>query len=477
MNSSNRHFRLEPGMHVVIVGLGKSGFSAAKYLLQSGVRVSVSEGGRPDRLERGDLQWLQENGVPVETSGHSSELFLAADALLVSPGVPLTLPSLRLARQHGVPIFGELALAPDHLPGPVVAVTGTNGKSTVTALLGEIFSAAGRRPFVGGNIGVPLTDYLAGPREAGVVVLEVSSFQLDSAGDFRPDVAVLLNISPDHLDRYESFDAYAAAKFRIFAAQRPTDAAIINGDDPEITSRLASAAGSFRPPGRIYQFSQKPRGGAGAFLQGEEVILTGLHGEEREAYSLTGTTLRMAPHAQNAMAAILAGRLQDCPAAAIHRALKSFSLLPHRLALVAEISGVRFYDDSKATNVGAVQAALQAMDRQVVLIAGGRDKGGDFSPLRREMGAKIKGVVLLGEAREKMAATFAGLVHLAMADGMMDAVRRAFLLAAPGEAVLLAPACASFDMFASYAERGRIFRECVAAMQQEAAAASCRHIA
>jgi UDP-N-acetylmuramoylalanine--D-glutamate ligase len=290
-------------------------------------------------------------------------------------------------------------------------------------------------------------------------------------------VAVLLNITPDHLDRYESFDAYAASKFRIFAAQRPGDAAIINGDDPEITRRLAMSGGDipFRPAARIYRFGNELKEGPGAFLQGDKVVLAGLDDRgEQEAYSLAGTPLREPPHAQNAMAAVLAARLLGCQPAAIGRALATFTLLPHRLALVAEINGVRFYDDSKATNVGAVQAALQAMDRQVVLIAGGRDKGSDFRPLRQETGKKIKGVVLIGEAREKMAATFANLVPVEKAGSMAEAVQCAYRLANAGEAVLLAPACASFDMFSGYAERGRVFRQCVAGMQP-AAATGCQH--
>jgi UDP-N-acetylmuramoylalanine--D-glutamate ligase len=468
--SNSRPYHLEPPMHIVVVGLGKSGLSAVKYLLQLGVRVSVSEGGRAEQLEKGDLQFLREKGVFIETAGHSSELFLAADGLLVSPGVPLDLPVLREAKLRNIPIFGELALAPERLKIPVVAVTGTNGKSTVTALLGEIFEAADRRPFVGGNIGTPLTDHLAEPRDAEVAILEVSSFQLDSAGDFRPEVAVLLNITPDHLDRYESFDDYAAAKFLIFAAQRVGDAAIINGDDPEITRRLAEEGSLFRPQSRIYRFSREPHDGAGAFLQETVVSLVGLPGQQlRETYDLAGTRLSMPPHAQNGMAAILAARLLGCPPESIARGLAAFSLLPHRLALVEEINGVKFFDDSKATNVGAVQAALGAMDRKVVLIAGGRDKGCDYQPLRQELGGKVKGVVLLGETREKMAAVLAGLVPIEKADSMAEAVRRAYLLAAPGEAVLLAPACASFDMFASYADRGRVFRECVAGMKRQAA--------
>ncbi|MDA8165725.1 MAG: UDP-N-acetylmuramoyl-L-alanine--D-glutamate ligase [Desulfobacteraceae bacterium] len=465
--------RIEPGMHVVIAGLGKSGLSAAKYLLQLGVRVSVSEGGRADRLEGDVLRWFEEKGVFLETGGHSSELFLAADAVLASPGVPLDLPVLAEARRQGIPVLGELALAPARLATPVVAVTGTNGKTTVTTLLGGMFQAAGGEVFVGGNIGTPLTDYLAGPQQAEVAVLEVSSFQLDAAGGFRPRVGVLLNITPDHLDRYESFAAYAASKLRLFAAQGPGDAAVLNADDPVLADLLAGE-GTSRFPGQVYLFGTAIGTAAGARLDGSTVTLAGLPGQERpEVYELAATRLGAPPNTENAAAAILAARLQGCPEAATRAALASFVPLGHRLTLVAEIEGVRFYDDSKATNVGAVQAALRGLDRPAVLIAGGRDKESDFTLLRPEVAGKVKEAVLIGEAAGKMAAALGDLVPIERAGSMGEAVRLAFAGAAAGEAVLLSPACASFDMFKSYADRGEVFRREVLDLQAERAAA-CR---
>jgi UDP-N-acetylmuramoylalanine--D-glutamate ligase len=481
MTAGNSSYRIEPGMHVVIAGLGRSGFSAARYLQQQGVRVSVSEGGSADRLEGEMLHWLKEKGVFLETAGHSSDLFLTADAILVSPGVPLDLPVLVQSRRRGIPVFGELALAPARLKTPAVAVTGTNGKTTVVTLLGEMFRAAGMEVFVGGNIGTPLVEYLAGTQKAEVAVLEVSSFQLDGAGDFRPRVGVLLNITPDHLDRYQSFADYAGAKFRLFAAQEPGDAAVLNGDDPLIVESLAAGGQNpCHPNGQIFLFGREIEAAAGARLEGSQVILNNLPGQqEREVYQLAATRLDMPPNADNAAAAILAARLRGCPPSAISRVLASFTPPAHRLTQVAEIDGIRFYDDSKATNVGAVKAALLAMDRQVVLIAGGRDKGGDFSALRHEIVDKVKEVVLIGEAREKMAAAFAGLVPVVKADSMKEAVRLAFARAAGGEAVLLSPACASFDMFASYAERGEVFRRQVFKLQEDTTAAcrrDCREI-
>ncbi len=450
---------LKPGAHVLVVGLGKSGISAVKFLLGLGLQVSVSEGGRAAQLDGDTVQWLQEKGVTMEISGHTSEFFLKADAVLLSPGVPLDLPALAHARNAGIPIFGEMALAPEYLKTPVIAVTGTNGKSTVTELIGEICRSAGKKVFVGGNIGIPLTDYLAGPQDAEVVVLEVSSFQMDSAGKFRPDVAVLLNISPDHLDRYDSYDAYAASKMSIMKNQLPGDIAVCNGDDREIRNRLQGA--SYR--GRLVLFSAQQAGGAWAYVQGDMIVTPGSGAQENvpESYSLRGTGLRGNPNGLNALAAILAVRARGCGREAIESGLKRFTLLPHRLSLVAEQGGVRFYDDSKATNEGAAASALAGFDCPVILIAGGRDKGGDYSVLAAAVSGKVKAMILLGEASAKMAEVFRELTRIEQVVDMAEAVRRAIARADRGDVVLLSPACASFDMFKSYAHRGEVFQKAV----------------
>lgn len=450
---------LQPGAHVLVVGLGKSGISAVKFLLGLGLQVSVSEGGRAAQLDGETVQWLQEKGVAMEISGHTSEFFLKADAVLPSPGIPLDLPALTAARNAGIPILGEMALAPAYLKTPVVAVTGTNGKSTVTELIGEICKAAGKKVFVGGNIGIPLTDYLAGPQDAEVVVLEVSSFQLDSAGKFRPDVAVLLNISPDHLDRYESYDAYAASKMSIMKNQLPGDIAVCNGDDREIRNRLQGA--SYRS--RVVLFSGQQAVGTGAYVQDDLIVTPGPEGQENvsDCYSLIGTGLRGNPNGLNALAAILASRAMGCGRQAVEMALKRFTLLPHRLSLVAEQDGVRFYDDSKATNEGAAASALAGFDCPVILIAGGRDKGGDYSVLAAAVPGKVKAMILLGEASAKMAEVFRNLTAVEQVGDMAEAVQRAIARADRGDVVLLSPACASFDMFKSYAHRGDVFRQAV----------------
>jgi UDP-N-acetylmuramoylalanine--D-glutamate ligase len=469
----NRNLKeiLQPGAHVVVVGLGKSGVSAVRFLLKLGVKISVSEGGRQENLEGDLVRWLKEKRVFVETGGHTSELLTSADCILVSPGVPLDIVPLAAAREKGIPVVGELALAKDFLEAPVVAVTGTNGKSTVTTLIGDLLRGSGKNPFVGGNIGIPLAEYLAGPQDCDPVVLEVSSFQLDSAGEFRPRVGVLLNITPDHLDRYASYGAYIDSKMSLFKNQQPGDVAVVNGDDPAIAAWLTKAAEQKSPwplHGEIRQYTSGDRPGMAACLCGTKVIIA-MADQQGEEYELAGTPLAHAPNTENAMAAILAVRAMGCSPADIQKSLAGFKPLPHRLALVAEVDGVAYYDDSKATNVGAVFSALGGMQQPVVLIAGGRDKGGGYEMLRPLVQEKVRAMVLIGEAREAIAEAFAKNTRIAFAEEMDEAVRLARTLAEKGDAVLLSPACASFDMFKSYSHRGEVFAQAVSRLGRQEA--------
>lgn len=456
---------IKPETHVLIVGLGRSGLAAAKFFSKMGIRASVSESSARKKLKPEVVRWLADRNIPLEAGGHTRDLFTSVDCIVVSPGVPLNTEALEAARRLGIPVVGELAVAAQFLKTPVVAVTGTNGKTTVTTLLGEIFQSCGKRVFVGGNIGTPLFEYLCGPQAADVAVIEVSSFQLDTAGGtngFRPETALLLNISPDHLDRYESFSAYASSKFRIFAAQGNNDKAILNSDDIEIMTRE-----HLWPKGRCFFFGERTPNAPGAFLQDKTVTLAldGSRPENKEFYDLAESSLDKPPNLHNAMAAILAARLTGCPPAGINKAVRGFSLPPHRMALVAEIKGIRYFDDSKATNIGAVQSALKGFGHQVVLIAGGRDKGTGYNLLREGIKEKVKALVLIGEAKTKMAASFKGLTRIELAEDLRAAVYLAADIATPGDVVLLSPACASFDMFADYAERGKVFKEAVLAMR------------
>ncbi len=378
------------GLHLLVAGLGKSGRSAVEFCRKQGATVSVSDAAqaRPD-----DLAWLTERGIAHEFGGHGREFCLGHDLILASPGVPHDLPLFREATEAGIPVIGELALAPRYLRTPVIAITGTNGKTTVTTLIGDLLRASGMNPFVGGNIGTPLTDYLLTEQTADWLVLEVSSFQLDAAGDFRPEIGILLNLSPDHLDRYPSYDAYALAKLNLFAHQRPGDVAILNGDDLD-TARLTEGYPGLRPgwqERRCLHFGRALGHRPGAELTATTVELKGegLSGTD-ESYPLRATALASSPNLENAAAAILAVRMAGGAAAAIKQGLAAFTPLPHRMTVAAEVDGVRYINDSKATNIGAVQAALAAMDQPVILIAGGRDKGGDYLLMAGEVKSKVK---------------------------------------------------------------------------------------
>jgi UDP-N-acetylmuramoylalanine--D-glutamate ligase len=461
------------GRHVLVVGLGKTGQAAARFFLQHGARVSVSDSSPAGSIAPEFSDWLAENSIPIETGKHSVGFFTAADLIFVSPGIPLTIEPLAAARRLHIPVLGELAVAAQYIQTPVIAVTGTNGKTTVTTLLGEIFQAGAVKTFVGGNIGTPLFAYLAGPQDAEVVVAEVSSFQLDSGGGNKGlpfKTAILLNITPDHLERYSSFASYVDSKFAIFAAQGPDDYAVLNADDPEIMNRR-----NLWPASQKFFFGELLADLAGASIHGKTIRLqnssaTSLPGTMHgEVYELGGTSLASPPNLHNAAAAILGARLMGCRQQDIQKGLASFKSLEHRMTPVAEIGGVRYIDDSKATNVGAVYSALEAMQQPVILIAGGRDKGGDYSILTEPVRRKVKHLLLIGEAQDKMARAFLAFTNVEMYDTLQDAVLRAAALAVPGDAVLLSPACASFDMFSSYAERGDVFRKSVLGLRNHPA--------
>ena len=451
--------KIGPESSVVVVGLGKSGLAAVELLKKMGVRVKVSEGAAHESMARETLQTLEEHRIFVETGGHTADFICDADVVVVSPGVPLALPPLVEARNQNIPIIGELALAAQMVTVPIIAITGTNGKSTVTELTGSILRAAGHTVFVGGNIGTPLSRFVVEGQNADMVVLEVSSFQLDTALDFRPHVAVLLNITPDHLDRYESYEHYIESKFSIFKDQSAGDFAIVNGNDPEIMPRMTrrppeSTALLFGCPGRD-RFAAKCDGGRVDITPGGQRV--------GHSYNLADTPFVVPPNIDNAMAAILASEVMGCVPVDIMAGVRSFRKLAHRLQFVREMDDIVFYDDSKATNIGAVRAALAGMDRPVVLIAGGRDKGGDYGYLSDVVAEKVKAMVLIGEAGDLMADAFEPVTRIIRAASMEEAVTLAHDLAEQGDAVLLSPACASFDMFSSYGQRGDTFR---AAVQQ-----------
>ena len=438
--------------HIVVVGLGKTGMSVARFLTARGAHVTVTDNKTREALGNlGD----ELNAMPVtaELGGHSDATLENADLIVLSPGVPHTLPPLKRAISRGIPVIGEIELASRFIREPMVAVTGTNGKTTTTTLIGEILSHSGFRVFTGGNIGTPLIDYVDKGETADVLVVETSSFQLDTIDTFRPRVGVLLNITEDHLDRYDDFNAYAASKMRLFKNQIADDTAIFLGDDPRI--RTLSAPVSSRR-----QFF----GGKEDSLAAATIENRGIHflTEENEFFLKSDALPLVGRHnMENIAAAGLAALAAGAAEAGIRSALSRFRGLPHRIEHVDTIGRIRFYDDSKATNVDAVLRALDAFDAPVILILGGRDKGGDFTLLREHVTTRVKTIIALGEATPVIHSALSGTRPIRNAATMSDAVHLSYELGEPGDIVLLSPGCASFDMYNNYAERGEDFRRAV----------------
>ncbi|HKO53557.1 MAG TPA: UDP-N-acetylmuramoyl-L-alanine--D-glutamate ligase [Polyangiaceae bacterium] len=425
------------GKRVVVVGLGKSGVAAAKLCLARGAHVVGTDSAAAPKIS----EEARALGIELVLGGHQGVKFESAQLIVVSPGVP-QLPELVRAELAGVEVIGELELASRFIEAPIVAIGGTNGKSTTTTLVGDMFAAAGLQAFVGGNLGTPCAEAVNGNFD--VVVFEVSSFQLERVPSFKPRVSVLLNITEDHLDRYPSFWAYAEAKGNAFVQQTPDDIAIVPEGDGDC--RLQAKRGK----GQLLSF-----GSYGDYVvSGRSVTET----RSGEVFDLESSALHGRHNLDNAAAAIAAVRALDLKPGAIRQALAAFRPLPHRMACVASVGGVTFYDDSKGTNVGASVTALRGLsEARGVLIAGGRDKQGAYEPLVAALEAKGRAVVVIGEAAEIIAAAVGSRVPVLRARTMEDAVEQAFSAARAGDAVLLSPACSSFDMFKSYADRGDHF--------------------
>ncbi len=448
---------------VLVVGLGRSGVAAAQLCAARGARVTVTD--KRAAAELGPAAAGLPASVARELGGHRRETFVGADLIVLSPGVP-EIPELAAARAAGVAITGELELAGRFVAAAVVAISGPNGKATTTTLVGEMLRATGRPTFVGGNLGEPLAEAVGTPaaEAGGFCVVEASSFQLETVATFRPRVATLLNITPDHLDRYDGMAGYAAAKARVFAAQTAADFAIVNADDG-LARRAADGA-----PSRRLEFSIAQPLPEGAWLSGGELVVQ-IPGQPAERYPGALPWLAGQRHNQaNALAALLSARLAGAPPDAARAGLLAFRPLAHRMELVAEAAGVRYYDDSKGTNVGAVVAALDGFPRPVILIAGGRDKGGDYGPLADVLARVGRAAVLIGEAADKMERALRGRVAVQRAATLEAAVLAARDLASRGDAVVLSPACSSFDMFRDYAHRAEVFRAAVMRVAREAKA-------
>ncbi len=448
MEQHNRSQQEISGAKALVVGLGATGIATARFLQQRGARVTVSEV-RDEAAVLPALSALGERGIAVETGGHRLPSFLAADLIVVSPGVSLESPPLRAAAERGVEIISEIELAYRFISVPIIAVTGTNGKTTTVKLMAEMFRRAGIEAFLGGNVGTPLIEYVVDGHRAEFIISEISSFQLEGIKTFRPFISVLLNLQQDHLDRYDSYGAYIAAKARIFTNQRESDYALLNADDPDV-QKLSPAI-----PATPLFFSAARPVAAGIYHRDRRFHYR--VGEAQAAFAADRLRLRGTHNLHNIMAAAAVSTLCGCPRDAVQQAMEQFATLHHRLEFVLEHKGIRFYNDSKATNVGSVVSALESMSPPLILIAGGKDKGGAYDPLIPLLQQKVKALVLFGEARHKMREALTSSTAIILADSLEDAFRRSVGEASPGDTILLSPACSSFDMFASYEQRGDAF--------------------
>ncbi len=443
------------GKRVLVVGLGKSGVASAIFLQEHGARVTVSDTKSEVEL-RDAMPALLDRGITVEAGGHGERTFRGQDLIVVSPGVPVDVPQLQQARAQGIPVIGEVELASRFLKGHVIAITGSNGKTTTTSLIGEVISWGGWEVQVGGNIGTPAISMVAESTSDTFNVLEISSFQLETIQTFHPMIAVVLNVTPDHLDRHHSFEAYVAAKTRIFENQVASDFAVLNIDD-KVCSEMAA-----RTRARVRWFSRKHPVENGAYVRDEKIWWVS-DGDEQEIMPVSEVPLKGGHNLENVLAAVCVGRLVETEPHRIRKAVQQFKAVEHRLEHVATLNGVEFYNDSKATNVDATIKALEAFPGNILLILGGKDKGTSYTVLNDLVRERVKRVYTIGAAAEKIESQVAG-APLERAGTLENAVRRAAEIAQAGDVVLLAPACASFDQFTSYEHRGRVFKEQVAAL-------------
>ncbi len=439
------------GQQFLVIGAGKTGQSVAKFLARYGAHVRLVER-TAEALDRTTLP----DGIEVRVGDTAEDLLDGIHVVIPSPGVARGHVLLRRAVGRGLPVLSEIELASRALTCPILAVTGTNGKSTTTVLLGTMLKEAGLRVFVGGNLGTPLVDACLEEQKLEAAVVEVSSFQLEWVYMFRPQVAILLNLTPDHLDRYSDIREYQRAKAALFAAQQPGDVAVLNRDDPWVWEQRRKTCGA------AISFGREPVE-FGTFLDGDTIIYYGPEPLPRR-FRLDAVSLLGAHNQENMMAAVTAAAIWGIPDAAIQRGLERTSGLPHRLQLVRERDGVRFFDDSKGTNVGAMEKSLASFSGNVILLAGGYDKGGDFSALTPLLRTRVKHVILFGAAGPTIRSQLNGTVSSSVVPNLTAAVQQAACYAVPGDTVLLSPGCASFDEFTDYAARGRRFRELVEAL-------------
>jgi UDP-N-acetylmuramoylalanine--D-glutamate ligase len=440
------------GKRVLVVGLARTGVGTALFCAARGARVTATES-RSEAQIGESVAKLRSAGVALELGGHVERTFVEQDLIVPSPAVPADFPQLVAARRAGVKIWSEIELAYRFLNGSLVGITGSNGKTTTTALIEHILRGAGLSTLLAGNIGTPLISVVEDTKKNSVTVVELSSFQLELIDAFRPNIGLFLNLTPDHLDRHHTLKAYGDAKARIFENQTADDAAILNADDS------ASAAYAPSKP-QVYWFSRKQRVAQGAYLRGEEVLLR-IDGEDHTVLRRGEIPLAGAHNLENVLAATIATKLAGAAVPAIASGVRSFAGVEHRLEFVADVNGVRYYNDSKATNVDATLKALDAFPGRILIILGGKDKGSDYTVLQQPLREKAILALLIGAAAEKIEGQIKGSVAIERASTIDRAVEIASHTARSGDIVLLAPACASFDQFENYEQRGRVFKDLV----------------
>jgi UDP-N-acetylmuramoylalanine--D-glutamate ligase len=440
---------------VLVVGLGKSGLSAAMFLRGQGARVTVSDARSAVALAK-EIPALLEAGIMVESGGHGLLTFRRQDLIVISPGVPMDTPEVKQVIAFGLPVIGELELASRYLQGRVVAITGSNGKTTTTTLVGKIFADAGVATLVGGNIGLPVIDLVEKGTAESVSVLEVSSFQLETVEEFHPWIAVILNITPDHLDRHGSFENYAAAKERIFERQDANDFLVLNGDD-----RVAQMSAG-KTKSQVFWFSGTKAVRRGAFVRDGVIVWVAKEGGVTEpVMPVAEIPLKGTHNVENVLAAVCAARLAEIPTESVRASVAAFSAVEHRLELVRKFNEIEFYNDSKATNVDAAMKAVASFGGGIHLILGGKDKDSDYATMAELLKKRVKVVYTVGSAAEKIERQLHGVVKMVSAQTIERAVAEAAKAAVPGDVVLLSPACSSFDQFENYEHRGRVFRQAV----------------
>jgi len=438
--------------HFVVVGLGKTGIAITRFLAQHEGKVTVSETSPLEKL-KDRIRALKNINFTIETGGHQKETFLSADYIVVSPGIPLNLAVLNIARNKGIPIIGELDLVYPYLNAPIIAITGTNGKTTTVTLLGKILKANGKNVWVGGNIGEPLINAIE-QKNLDYIVAEISSFQLESSSNFHPWIAACLNVSEDHIDRHRDFHNYLHCKLKLFQHQKINDWSILEGDN----KKLIDGVKRLNTKSQKLLFGLKKTYLPGAYLR-EENIIAELY--EKWSLSIKDTRLLGRHNYKNIMATLLIAQITQCDFQVTKEIIFSFPGLAHRLEWVRSLNGVSFYNDSKATNVEATLCAIDSLGAPIVLIAGGLGKGQDFTPLGKRGTNKVKAVVVIGSAKREIAQSFKEVIPVVETKTLEEAVKQAWELAKPKGNVLLSPACASFDMFKDFKERGRVFKRAV----------------